>query len=136
MDLRLRKPAFETGRPSATIATMSKSPALKPEPITADYTEFLAELKGRIQMGRLNAGRAVNRELVFLYWDIGRGIVEKQETAGWGDTIVERLAADLRTEFPSMRGFSPANVWRMRQFYEVYSSGAFLAQAAPAFKNL
>ena len=70
----------------------------------------------------------MNRELVLLYWDIGRGIVEKQQTAGWGESVVERLAADLRAEFPDMRGFSLANLWRMKQFYLAHSSPEFLAQ--------
>lgn len=73
----------------------------------------------------------MNRELVLLYWDIGRGIVEKQRTGGWGEAGVERLAADLRAEFAEMRGFSSFNVWRMRQIYLEYTSAEFLAQAAP-----
>ncbi len=95
-----------------------------------DYAAFLAGLKERILHARTSAARAVNHELVLLYWDIGRGIVEKQRTAGWGDAVVERLAADLRAEFPDMRGFSAANIWRMRQFYEYYASNEFLAQVA------
>ena len=67
-------------------------------------------MKGRIQTARLQARRAVNRELVMLYWEIGRGIVEKQQTAGWGEAVVERLAADLRAEFPDMRRFSGRSV--------------------------
>ena len=95
-----------------------------------DYPAFLKELKSRILHARTSAARAVNRELVLLYWDIGRGIVEKQRTAGWGDAVVEHLAADLRVEFPDMRGFSNANIWRMRQFFDCYSNNEFLAQAA------
>jgi predicted nuclease of restriction endonuclease-like (RecB) superfamily len=57
-------------------------------------------------------------------------LVEKQKTAGWGEAVVERLAADLRAEFPDMHGFSQANVWRMRQFFETYSASEFLAQLA------
>ena len=68
---------------------------MKPALITPDYTTFLTEVKGRIQTARLQAGRAVNRELVMLYWDIGRGIVEKQQKSGWGEAVVERLASDL-----------------------------------------
>jgi predicted nuclease of restriction endonuclease-like (RecB) superfamily len=102
---------------------------MKPTPIAPDYTNFLTEVKGRIQTARLQAGRAVNRELVMLYWDIGRGIVERQKVLGWGDAVVERFAADLRAEFPDMQGFSPANVWRMRQCFEAYSGPEFLAQA-------
>ncbi|MBX3276397.1 MAG: DUF1016 family protein [Acidobacteria bacterium] len=96
-----------------------------------DYPAFLSTLKERILHARTSAARAVNRELVLLYWDIGRGIVEKQQTAGWGDSVVERLAADLRAEFPDMRGFSPFNLWRMRQLSLEYSSPEFLAQAVP-----
>ena len=102
---------------------------------TPDYAHFLTEVKGRIQTARLQAGRAVNRELVMLYWDIGRGIVEKQKTAGWGEAVVERLAADLRAEFPDMRGFSADNVWRMRQFYADHSTPEFLEQAVPELKR-
>src|ERR1039457_1409673 len=95
-----------------------------------DYPAFLAALKRRILHARTSAARAVNHELVLLYWDIGRSIVQKQQTAGWGDAVVERLAADLRAEFPDMRGFSVGNIWRMRQFYQLHTQPQFLAQAA------
>lgn len=106
-------------------------PAMTPALSTPDYAAFLAELKARIAAARLKAGRAVNRELILLYWDIGRGIVEKQQAAGWGDAVVERLAADPRAEFSDLRGFSSFNLWRMRQLYIEYSSPEFLAQAVP-----
>jgi predicted nuclease of restriction endonuclease-like (RecB) superfamily len=93
-----------------------------------DYTSFLTEVKGRIQTARLQAGRAVNRELVMLYWDIGCGIIERQKTLGWGDAVVECFAADLRAEFPDMRGFSDNSVWLMRQLYAEYSTPEFLEQ--------
>jgi hypothetical protein len=76
-----------------------------------DYPAFLKNLKDRILQARISAARAVNHELVLLYWDIGRGIVEKQKTAGWGDSIVERLSSDLLMEFPDMRGFSARRFW-------------------------
>ncbi|PWB82318.1 MAG: DUF1016 domain-containing protein [Candidatus Methylomirabilota bacterium] len=101
-----------------------------------DYPAFLAALKERILHARTAAARAVNRELILLYWDIGRGIVEKQQAAGWGDAVVERLASDLRAEFPNMRGFSVANLWRMKQVYLVYTSPEFLAQAARELKKM
>ncbi len=93
-----------------------------------DYPPFLAALKARILDARTSAARAVNRELVLLYWDIGQGIVEKQRTAGWGDAVVERLAADLRAEFPDMRGFSPRNIWDMRRFCMACIDTRFLSQ--------
>jgi predicted nuclease of restriction endonuclease-like (RecB) superfamily len=103
---------------------------------TPDYRDFLAEVKGRIQSARITAGRAVNRELVMLYWDIGRGIVEKQKIAGWGNAVVERLAADLRAAFPDMRGFSTSHLWRMVQLYSTYSSHDFLAQTEKEWKKI
>lgn len=93
------------------------------------YPVFLADLKTRIQQARLTAGRAVNRELILLYWDIGHAIVERQRTAGWGDAVVERLASDLQAAFPDVRGFSVQNLWRMRQLYIEHTAPDFLAQA-------
>lgn len=100
-----------------------------------DYPAFLAAMKERILSARTRAARAVNHELVLLYWDIGRGIVEKQQAAGWGDAVVERLAADLRTEFPDMRGFSSRSVWEMKRLYLAYSSPEFLQQAAAGLRK-
>jgi predicted nuclease of restriction endonuclease-like (RecB) superfamily len=94
-----------------------------------DYPAFLAALKERILGARISAARAVNHELVLLYWDIGRGIVEKQQVAGWGDAVVELLAADLLAAFPDMRGFSVPNLWRMKQLYLAHTSPEFLSQA-------
>ncbi len=95
---------------------------------SADYAAWLGGLKSRIQSARISATCAVNRELILLYWDIGRGIVEKQEDLGWGKSVVEQLSLDLRSEFPGMKGFSANNLWLMRQFYSEYSSPAFLEQ--------
>ncbi len=99
-----------------------------------DYPAFLAAVKKRILHARASAARAVNRELVLLYWDIGWGIVEKQQTAGWGDSVVERLAADLRAAFPDMRGFSVSNLWRMKQLVLEHTSPEFLSQAVRELK--
>ena len=99
-----------------------------------DYLRFVADLKARIQSARISAARSVNRDLILLYWDIGRGIVDKQQTAGWGDAVVERLAADLRAAFPDMRGFSVVNLWRMKQLYLDYTEPEFLSQAVRELK--
>ena len=99
-----------------------------------DYLRFVSDLKARIQSARLSAARSVNRDLILLYWDIGRGIVDKQQTAGWGDAVVERLAADLRAAFPDMRGFSVVNLWRMKQLYLDYTAPEFLSQAVRELK--
>jgi len=73
----------------------------------AGYAEFLAELKQRIERAQLRASLAVNRELVLLYWQIGREILSRQDRENWGAKVIERLAADLKRSFPDMRGFSP-----------------------------
>ena len=100
-----------------------------------DYAAFLASLKDRILRARVSAARAINQELVRLYWDIGRCIVEKQQTAGWGDSVVERLAADLRAEFPDMRGFSARSIWEMKRLYLAYSEPEFLQQAVAELRR-
>lgn len=70
----------------------------------------------------MRAALAVNREVIDLYWSIGKTITERQQDEGWGNSVVERLAADLRDAFPDMKGFSPANMWRMRAFYLAWPS--------------
>jgi predicted nuclease of restriction endonuclease-like (RecB) superfamily len=94
-----------------------------------DYPAFLAALKDRVLQARTSAARAVNREMILLYWDIGHSIVEKQQKAGWGESVVERLAADLRAAFPNMRGFSERNVRDMKRFYLAYSDEAIWPQS-------
>nr|VFJ68831.1 MAG: Protein of unknown function (DUF1016) [Candidatus Kentron sp. DK] len=100
-----------------------------------DYAGFLLAVKERVRAAQYEAIRVVNTELVGLYWDIGRMIVERQETEGWGKTVVERLSSDLR-QFPGVGGFSDSNLWRMKGFYEAYSGIEKLAplveQNAPA----
>jgi predicted nuclease of restriction endonuclease-like (RecB) superfamily len=86
-----------------------------------DYARLLAEVKERVRSAQYTALKAVNTELVGLYWDIGRMIAERQETSGWGRSVVENLSKDLRREFPGVGGFSVQNLWYMRQFYQEYS---------------
>jgi predicted nuclease of restriction endonuclease-like (RecB) superfamily len=107
--------------------TMTKPLAL------SDYPAFLAALKERILHARTSAVRAVNRDLILLYWDIGRGIVQKQRAAGWGEAVVERLAADLQAEFPDMSGFSTRNLRDMKRMWLAYSDLEFWRQAAAIF---
>lgn len=95
--------------------------------ITADYRQFIEELKQRVVSARISAARAITHEAILLYWDIGQRIVEKQQVLGWGDSVVEMVAADLREAFPAARGFSPQNVWRMLQFYQFYTQDDFLS---------
>ncbi|ABX32444.1 protein of unknown function DUF1016 [Petrotoga mobilis SJ95] len=98
----------------------------------AEYTEFINELKERIQIAQTKAILSVNRELIYLYWNIGKSIVEKQEDMGWGKSVVEQLAKDLRREFPDVKGFSSRNIWRMRAFYLAFTEDVIkLSQAVP-----
>jgi hypothetical protein len=97
------------------------------QPIPQDYGRLLGEIKERIRSAQYEALRKVNRELISLYWDIGRLIVERQREAGWGKSVVETLAEDLQAEFPGIKGFSAANLWRMRLFYDTYACNEKLA---------
>jgi predicted nuclease of restriction endonuclease-like (RecB) superfamily len=92
------------------------------------YGELLEELKTRIRTAQVKAALAVNRELVLLYWQIGREILARQREAGWGAKVIERLSADLRREFPEMTGFSPRNLKYMRAFAEAYPDEPFVQQ--------
>lgn len=74
------------------------------------YAQFLASLKSRIQAAQLRASLAVNRELVLLYWQIGRDILKRQQRESWGAKVIDRLAADLKRAFPDMKGFSPRSL--------------------------
>ena len=88
--------------------------------VTAEYKTFFKEIKERIYKAQYDALKAVNKELINLYWDIGKSIVAKQEKLGWGKAIVETLAKDLQKEFSGIQGFSVQNLWNMRQFYSAY----------------
>ncbi|MBI1883216.1 MAG: DUF1016 domain-containing protein [Chlamydiae bacterium] len=95
--------------------------------VTNSYRSFLSEIKERIRSAQYMALKSVNRELIVLYWDVGRMIVEKQEKEGWGKAVVETLANDLQKEFPGMQGYSTDNLWRMRKFYLHFRNNEKLA---------
>lgn len=90
------------------------------------YADWLAELKSRIHNAQQRATLAVNRELVLLYWQIGRDILARQAAQGWGAKVIERLAHDLRAGFPDMKGFSPRNLKYMRAFAEAWPEAEFV----------
>lgn len=92
-----------------------------------DYKALLQEIKQRIYKAQYEALKAVNKELIALYWDIGSLIVKKQAEHGWGKSIVEGVAKDLQLELPGIQGFSSSNLWRMRLFYECYNDKQKLA---------
>ena len=95
--------------------------------MSVEYKTFFKEIKERIYKAQYDALKAVNKELINLYWDIGKSIVAKQDKLGWGKAIVETLAKDLQKEFPGIQGFSSANLWRMRNFYLTYRTNEKLA---------
>jgi predicted nuclease of restriction endonuclease-like (RecB) superfamily len=106
--------------------TKSSPTSLMPAP--EGYAEWLAELKSRIHAAQQRAALAVNHELVALYWQIGTDILIRQAKQGWGAKVVDRLAADLRAAFPTMKGFSPRNLKYMRAFAEAWPHGQFVQQ--------
>ena len=91
------------------------------------YLSFLNEIKERIRNAQYEALRAVNKELISLYWDIGKLIVSRQDKFGWGKSVVENLAEDLQKEYIGIKGFSAANLWRMRNFHIEYKNNEKLA---------
>ncbi len=90
---------------------------MAPPDLPADHGPFVDALEARIRAAQLKAALSVNRELLALYWNLGRALVERQEAAGWGARVIERLADDLQKAFPGVSGFSRSNVYRMRAFY-------------------
>lgn len=102
------------------------------------YKALLADLKRRIQQAQVWAGLAVNRELVLLYWSIGREILIRQEREGWGAKVIDSLARDLHQSFPEMKGLSPRNLKYMRALAEAWPEESIVQQAAaqiPWFHN-
>lgn len=94
-------------------------PKIQP-PVPQNYTIILKSIKERIVQAQYDALKVVNKELIGLYWYIGKMIVDQQEQQGWGKAIVERLALDLQKAFPGTRGFSARNLWYMRTMYLEY----------------
>lgn len=97
----------------------------------AGYADLLVRLKDRVRQTQFRAARAVNTEVLRLYWSIGRDILDRQESAGWGSQVVEMLAADLKREFPEQRGWSRRNLLYMRRVAQAWpTESEFVQQAA------
>ncbi len=92
----------------------------RPSPIPENYDDFLRDLKERIRSAQVRAALSVNRELVLLYWQLGRDILTRQRQQGWGAKVITKLSKDLRQAFPEMKGFSRTNLLYMRAFAEAY----------------
>jgi len=109
------------------------------EMLLTGYGELIEHLKARIRAARVQAASAVHRELVLLYWGIGRSILERQRQEGWGAKLFERLADDLQRKFPDRQGLSRQNLLYMWAFPEAYLDWEFVRQVAallPSFHNL
>jgi len=92
------------------------------------YAALLTEIKERVRTAQVCAALAVNRELILLYWSIGRDISSRLNSEGWGTKVIDRLAKDLGAEFPGVEGFSPRNLRYMRSFAEAWPEPEILQQ--------
>ena len=91
-----------------------------------EYLSFRDDIMQRIRSAQYEAMRAVNKEMISLYWDIGRQITERQKELGWGKSVVENLSKDIQKEFPGIQGFGVSNLRDMARFYSEYQSNAIL----------
>lgn len=98
-----------------------------PAALPPEYADILAALKERVRSAQYAALKAVNTELVELYWDVGSLLVERQTDGTWGKSVVQQLAVDLQQAFPGVGGFSASNLWRMKAFFEAYRDQEKLA---------
>jgi predicted nuclease of restriction endonuclease-like (RecB) superfamily len=96
--------------------------------LPSGYAALLDDIKARVRAAQLKAGLAVNRELVLLYWYIGREILARQKQEGWGAKVIDRLSRDLAREFPDMKGLSPRNLLFMRAFADEYADETIVKQ--------
>ena len=97
------------------------TPILSPE-----YLDFRYEITSRSRSAQYDALKAVNKEMIALYWEIGRRITEQQAALGWGKSVVENLSRDIQKEFPGIKGFGVSNMWDMARFYAEYRSNEIL----------
>ncbi|RHR62157.1 PDDEXK nuclease domain-containing protein [Parabacteroides sp. AF17-28] len=101
--------------------------AVKNAPIISpEYLDFRNEITARIRSAQYEALKAVNKEMIALYWEIGKRITEQQAALGWGKSVVENLSRDIQKEFPGIKGFGVSNMWDMARFYTEYQSNEFL----------
>jgi predicted nuclease of restriction endonuclease-like (RecB) superfamily len=87
----------------------------------SDFLEWVTGLKAKIRSARNKLAFSINSQLLELYWEIGKEMVEKQEKSGWGSGFVEQIAIELKHEFPEIKGFSRRNIYAILQWYKFYS---------------
>jgi predicted nuclease of restriction endonuclease-like (RecB) superfamily len=93
---------------------------------TSEYSLFLHEITSRIRSAQYEVAKAVNREMIALYWEVGKRITEQQTALGWGKSVVETLSRDIQAEFPGIKGFGVSNMWDMARFYAEYQTNEIL----------
>ncbi len=101
--------------------------------VAKEYAKTVAELKTRILKARVKVALAANKELIKFYWETGKTILNLQKESNWGDKLVERLATDIRSSFPGIKGFSKRNIFRMKAFYRTYE---IVSQAVTQVESL
>lgn len=94
--------------------------------LSPEYLNFKNEITARIRSAQYEALKAVNKEMITLYWEVGKRITEQQTTLGWGKSVVENLSRDIQKEFPGIKGFGVSNMWDMARFYTEYQSNEIL----------
>jgi predicted nuclease of restriction endonuclease-like (RecB) superfamily len=92
------------------------------------YKQWVIELKNKIGAAQIKVSLTVNRPLLELYWELGREIYEKQQTANWGEALIEQLSRDLTAMFPDMKGFSKRNLFYIRKWFLFYQSAEIVPQ--------
>lgn len=98
----------------------------------ADYRQWIVSIKQRVQASQIKASIAVNREMLELYWFLGEQILEKQQTAKWGDGFLDQMSRDLLAEFPEIKGFSRRNLFYMRKWVAFWSGAKPIVQQVAA----
>lgn len=96
------------------------------------YYHWLQQLKERIRSAQIKAAIKVNTELLSLYWELGREIIEKEKETGWGGGLIEQLSKDLLDEFPEMKGFSVTNLYYIKRWFLFYNHPDITGQQAVA----
>ena len=94
--------------------------------LSPEYLNFKNEITARIRSAQYEALKAVNKEIIALYWEVGKRITEQQTALGWGKSVVENLSRDIQKEFPGIQGFGVRNMWDMARFYTEYQSNEIL----------
>ena len=104
--------------------------------IDSDYAQWLNEIKSRYRSGQIKAAIKVNAEQLLFNWQLGKDLVTRKAEEQWGAGVVEQLSLDLQNAFPETKGFSVANLWRMKKWFLFYSSKVDSEKLAQVVREL